>query len=321
MKRLLLQILTLFMLAFLYSGCSEKPTEPLKIGTSYWIGYEPFYLAQEFGYYSEDKVVVKNLQNMSDVLLAFNNKLIDAAGITLDVAIELLQYRSDFSIMLLVDYSDGSDAILAKPHIKSVTALEGKKILVEKDSIGPYLLIRALQQNGLKEESISIINATTDRHQSLLKDEQYDAAITYDPYKTHLLAEGMNDIYNSKSIPFEIVDILVIDNNVLKNRPQEVKMIADGFFRAMKDIESKDAKAYQYVSERFNMDIESLKRGFADIKLIDRAMNKELMLDNPTKIKKSIDLLADNIAIQNLKVRQVDTYSLIPEKKYMEYLK
>ena len=62
-------------------------------------------------------------------------------------------------MILLTDYSAGNDMIVAKPPLRSVEALKGKKVGVELGLVDHLLLETALQKHGLKDGDVTLVNA------------------------------------------------------------------------------------------------------------------------------------------------------------------
>ena len=52
--------------------------------------------------------------------------------------------------ILITDYSNGNDMIVAKPGIDSIKALKGKKVGLEIGLVEHLMLTKALEKNGLK---------------------------------------------------------------------------------------------------------------------------------------------------------------------------
>ncbi len=106
------------------AACSEPRIQTLRIGTSVWPGYEPLYLARELGYLKTDEVDLLEYTSASQVLRAYKNGLLDAAAITLDEAIKLLEGGEDFRVILVMDVSNGADVLLGQASLKSIDDLK-----------------------------------------------------------------------------------------------------------------------------------------------------------------------------------------------------
>lgn len=117
-------------------GCDVPHKPPLLLGTNAWLGYEPLYLSRELGYWTPEQVHLVEYLSSSETLRAFRNREIDAAALTLDEVLLLLQDGVDIKAILITDVSLGGDAILARQGIGSVKALKGHRVAVESSALG-----------------------------------------------------------------------------------------------------------------------------------------------------------------------------------------
>lgn len=105
----------------------------------------------------------------TEVMRAFRGRELEAAAVTLDEVLMLARSDADFSIVLVFDYSNGADALLSKPSIKSIRDLRGRKVGAETGALGAYVLARALKTEGLKAEDITVVHLPVDEHEGALR--------------------------------------------------------------------------------------------------------------------------------------------------------
>src|SRR3954464_15656187 len=103
------RFLSLVLPAFGLAGCGEAPAPPFRMATYQWPGYEPFFLARALGYFSERQVQLLEFPSAADCILAFKNRVVDAVTLTADEAIRLVHAGHDPRIVLLIDFSNGTD--------------------------------------------------------------------------------------------------------------------------------------------------------------------------------------------------------------------
>ena len=138
------------------SGCSNETVPTIRVGTNVWPGYEPLYLARNLEKWPEKQIKLVEYPSASEVIRAFRNRSIEAASLTLDEVLLLRQDNIPVTVVLVHDISAGGDVIMATPEIKKVTQLRGKKVAVESNALGAFVITRALQINGLNSSDISI---------------------------------------------------------------------------------------------------------------------------------------------------------------------
>lgn len=298
-------IINLFILVNLLAGCA-RPEPPLRIGTNQWVGYEPLYLARDLGYLDDTPVRLAEYLSTSDVMNALRNESIEAAAITLDEALILLSEGFDLKIILIFDYSVGADALVARPGIRDIKGLKGKKIGTEGMASGAYILSRALEAGGLGPSDVKIVPVSAGEQEKAFKEGSVDAVITFEPAMTRIMEAGGKKIFDSRMIPGEILDVLAVRADVLKKQHNTARDIIKNWFRAIdylkknqKDASERMARRSHVTGEQYIKSLEGLYfPGFAEnnallvseapgiLATAQRLIN--IMLDNGF-IKKNVD--------------------------------
>ena len=82
---------------------------------------------------------------------------------------------------MLTDYSNGNDMIVAKPGIKSVKDLKGKKIGLEVGLVEHLMLLNALKKNGMTEADVTLVNTPTNQTPQAFPSPTLDAVAAWNP--------------------------------------------------------------------------------------------------------------------------------------------
>lgn len=224
-RRLLLALLIALSLASCEQLAESSVTEPepLRIGGTVWPGYEPLYLAETLGYFDDLPVKMVNYPSASEVIRAYRNGAIKAAALTMDEVLLLAESGFEPRVVLILDVSYGGDVILAREGINHVTDLKGKHVGAENSAVGAYLLSRALSMNGMSMSDVILEPLEVYEHEVAFADGLVDAVVTYEPERTRVLGRGAREIFSSKEIPGEIIDVLVVDEDYMARNPAIVK--------------------------------------------------------------------------------------------------
>ncbi len=236
-------------------ACERK--EPIRIGLNTWPGFEFLYLAEHKGFFAAEGVKVRlvELGSLDDSRRAFQRGQIDAMGCTL---IELLLSRAESSrqaqAFYVVDFSTGADVLLAQTSIESVADLRGKRVGIELGNLTIYLLSRALQENGLGLDDVTLVPLDQLKMIDAFAQGQVDAVATFPPSSTAIASTGKaNEIFDSGGIPREIVDLLTMDARMLRDRPRDAAAVARAFERAVQYAQDHPDDAYRFMAARENM--------------------------------------------------------------------
>lgn len=277
------------LLTLLLSAC-QSPEPQLRIGSNTWSGYEPLYLARDLGFYDDTQVNLVELSSASDVMHALRSGTLEGAALTLDEALTLLDDKFDLRLILIMDFSNGADALLAKPEITSLTALKGKRVAVEYTAVGAIVLDGALEAAGLTPADIKIVACRVDEHVNCYS--SVDAVVTFEPTKTKLLQLGAHQLFDSSQIPGRITDVLVVLTDTTKTHPNSLKQLLAGYFKALDYLAAKPEEAATRMAKRMNLSANQVLSSYDNISLQGIEENHQLLLGAPAPFEGTATELA-----------------------------
>src|SRR5210317_1659134 len=146
MKTTVRRTLGMLIGAALLTLSSLGNAEPLKVGYSDWPGWVAWEVAVDKGWFKEAGVDVSfEWFDYVASMDAFAAGKLDAVSMTNGDTLVTGATGGKGIMVIINDFSDGNDMIVAKPGIKSVKQLKGKKIGVEVGYVGHLLLLKALE--------------------------------------------------------------------------------------------------------------------------------------------------------------------------------
>lgn len=274
---MLLRALAGIALALSLANCSREPESTLRIGTNVWIGSEPLYLARELGQLPPKTVQLLEYPSASEVLRAFRNQAIDGMVISLDelfgLAVEGMKPRA----ILVVDVSNGADAIVGRVDMRSMKDLRGKRVAVESGALGAFVLSRALALNGMQASDITVVQMESNEQPTAFEKGQVDGAVTFDPYRTQLLQHGGSTLFDSTRIPGEIVDLVVVRESVLDKQSKAVQTLLVGWFKAIDYLQREPADAARRMGIRQQTTGEQYLAGLRGLHIPSREENLRMI--------------------------------------------
>jgi len=203
--------------------------EPLKIAYSDWPGWVAWDVADKKGFFKAEGVDVQLLWfEYGPSMDAFSAGKVDAVAVTNGDALVTASSGARNVMILLNDYSNGNDMIVAKPGITSVKDLKGKKIGVEIGLVDHLLLLKALQLNGLKESDVTLVKMATDQAAQVLASGAVDAVAAWQPNAGQALkaVKGSQAIFTSADVPGLIYDALAVSpTSLAKDKPSWAKVV------------------------------------------------------------------------------------------------
>ena len=203
--------------------------EPLKIAYSYWPGWVAWDVAEKNGFFKAEGAYVQLLWfDYVPSMDAFAAGKVDAVSVTNGDALVLGATGARSVMILLNDYSNGNDMIVAKAGISSVKDLKGKKVGVEIGFVDHLLLLKALQLNGLKESDVTLVPMATNDAAQVLGSGQVDAVAAWQPNSGQALktVKGSKAIFTSADVPGLIFDALAVSpSSLTKNKAAWAKVV------------------------------------------------------------------------------------------------
>jgi NitT/TauT family transport system substrate-binding protein len=235
------------------ASCSSYEP-PLRIALIRWPPFEFLHLAQEKGYFAEEGVEVRLIEfvAVNDTQRAFEHDKIDGGTFSL---FQVLQNRDQLTrkmqIPLVIDFSDGADMLMARPEVADVRALRGRRVGVTLSPLDIFFLTRALELHGMTLQDVSLVFVRTADMAEALRDGKVDAITAYPPNSTEVENAGIaRPIFSSSRIPGEIVDVLALDEAVIRKRPDDVAGVIRAFYRAVEFAQQHPEEAWQIMSAR-----------------------------------------------------------------------
>lgn len=214
--------LALGCLGLVAAGCSRTP-DHVSVPVSNWPGYEYFYLAEQAGLARDQGVSLSTVEfaDPQAIVHAYLRGDLAIAQLTTVEAVDICARVLDRCpvVVLVLDESVGGDQVMARQGITAIEQLRGKRVGVTLSTLGPYVLSRALELQGLSLGDVKLHNITLDSMPAALARGSVDAVAVYPPYSEYASRQGnASTVFDSRSIPGEIFDVLVVDPQALEQQ-------------------------------------------------------------------------------------------------------
>jgi len=254
----------------------------LKIAHTTWVGYGTLYLARDLGYFKEQGLDVKlqAIEEASMYMAAQASGNIDGAASTID---EILKYRPNmcFKSVIALDDSYGGDGIVTSNDIKSLKDLKGTKVAVNEGSVSQFWLSYLLEKEGMSMSDLVIQNMTADDAASAFVAGRVPTAVTWEPHLSLVRKNKTGKVLvDSSQTPGVIVDVVELSCDVIKERPEDVKALVDGIYKAVEYTKTHPEEAYKIMAKGvggYLADPKDFADAAANVRFYDKAMNESLM--------------------------------------------
>ena len=232
-RRRLCQAMFAGMLVPTLTACTQPVRLPLTVGSNAWVGYDPLALARDQHLFDTQRIKVVGLSSSSETLRYLRNGLLDAGALTLDEALRLNDEGFDVRVVALLDASTGADVVMGDPSVRQLADLKGRAVAVESTTVGALMLRRLLKAGGMTTGDIQAVHLEATQHLDALRAGRVIASVSYEPIASVLREAGYGKLFDSADMPGDIVDVLVVRNLVLKERPDDVAALVAGWNRGL----------------------------------------------------------------------------------------
>jgi len=250
----------LFILPLIFSGCVQKPKvqkiEKLTIAFQNWIGYGPFYLAQEKGFFRDEGLELVFIDEQLDSARrdAFKEGMLDCEAGTIDLLVSKRAQDIPIVAVMELDRSFGADAIVATENIKSLGDLVGQRIAFARDDVGETFLSYLFFKNNLPFEKLIIVPKGVEDAADAFINKEASAVVTWEPWVSKALQRpGSHILISSKDYPGVIIDTLNIREDIVKAQPEIVRGLMRGWFKAVKFYQEHPSEASQAIAKYYKI--------------------------------------------------------------------
>jgi len=232
-------------------GCSRSQTgdgiPKLRLAASIYVGWMPWMLAAQSGLLAAQskqrgldisllrgdyaETIDQYLSGHADAIVITN---IDALG-----AFAESKIASD--VILIGSFSAGNDALLV-PAGQTGLAQDGEVGLV-KNSVSEYVLDRYLetQQRALSTLKLTDVSDADMASTFVAAGNALAGVVTWNPIVAAIEANaGGKRLFDSKALPGEIADSLVVRRSVLEAYPEFAQALLGTWFRVMQQMQGAD---------------------------------------------------------------------------------
>jgi len=255
----------------------------LQVAIVSWPAYEYFYLAEDkdlarpFGL----NLQVNQYSSLLDQRQAFERGDVQAIATTIPEALAICHERPARcpQLVLVLDQSDGADVILARAPISTPQQLLGARVGLERAVLAEYLLTRSLgDQPRPLNQQMRLHFDVPDGLVARLRSGELDAVVTYHPYDTPLRQDpAIREVFSSKRIPGEIVDVLAVDPTYAREHPEELKALVKTWWAARDYARRNPNQAAAVMAQRQQLNLEQFQAAEKGLLYPSQASQGELL--------------------------------------------
>jgi NitT/TauT family transport system substrate-binding protein len=277
--RVVLVALVLMVLAEFPTPTHGQNLPKIKLGVQPWLGYGPWWIAEEQGFFADHglDVQVVDFTWDQDMNAALASSRIDVEAAATNTLIAMINQGVDAQAFLLLDASFQADAIIARNTITSIEDLKGREVAYEPGSTSDLLLNYALSEAGMTIEDVTPVPIAAADAGAALIAGHVDVAVTYEPYISAALS-GRDDygvLYTAAERPGLISDVMIAQREFIQDNPEVIENLALAWNDAIDYLRENPDDGGQIIADAVGSPLEEFQVAFEGVQVFDLAENAE----------------------------------------------
>ncbi|MDR2637771.1 MAG: putative urea ABC transporter substrate-binding protein [Zoogloeaceae bacterium] len=213
-----------------------------------------------------------NVTQINDVVEAINQytagKYDGCTMTNMDALIIPAASGVDSTGLILGSFSNGGDGVVIKGREKTLKDLKGMKIYLPELTVSHYLLVRGLETAGLRERDVKVVNTSDADLVAAYANKSVEAAVAWNPQLMTLKArQDTAEIFSSRQIPGEIIDVMVVNTGILRDNPALGKALTGAWFEVMALMKAGDKAALEHMAKSSGTDLAGYEAQLRDTRL------------------------------------------------------
>ncbi|MFW2586962.1 putative urea ABC transporter substrate-binding protein [Sagittula sp. SSi028] len=262
--------LSLGLLAALPAQAQEKTD--FKIAWSIYVGWMPWGYLEDSGImdkWAEEYGIDVEIVQINDYVESINQYTAGAFDGVSATNMDTLSIPAgsgvDTTALIIGDYSNGNDAVIAKGDV-TLEDLAGTKVNLVELSVSHYLLARALDSAGLAERDLDGVVNTSDADMiAAYATDDVTTVVTWNPLVSEITASNPDAtvLFDSSKIAGEILDLMVVNTETLEANPDFGKALVGAWYEVMGLMASGDEDTLTAMAEASGTDLDGYKAQLA----------------------------------------------------------
>jgi len=274
------RVVALILLVGVVAGCGGSKPPSLRIAVPRRPTAEVFALAKEKKLLEKAGVDVEFTQypSIRACVEAFSRGGFDGLCCTTIDQLLLVDRGFDLKAVMIMGYSNGIDALVARRGIGGIAQLRATRVGVSMRTVGEYLLYRALQRSFVSSEDVEIVDLSAEQIEQQLIKGQLSAGVVSEPALSRLLATGkVAVLFGSERLPGEIIDVLCLNKSVIEAKEEDCRRLVEGWFDALVYWSRQSADAEAFMASHEGTTRAALRRAISRLRLPRRNENARLI--------------------------------------------
>jgi NitT/TauT family transport system substrate-binding protein len=150
-----------------------------------------------------------------------------------------------------------------------------------------------------------------DRHLQAFQNGEVDAVVTFEPVRSQLLKAHARELFSSREIPGEIVDVLVVRQGLTSQRKDALCHLLDGYFSALAELRQDPERAAHALAGPEDITPDELVAAWQLMQLPERDEAAAMLQAGQQGLALTLGKLEKVMTANSLLTRDIDEKSLL----------
>lgn len=282
------------------SKTSGKYDGKVTLAMTSWVGYAPLLIAKEKGYFEKYGVDMEIIQSDSGSDKRSALQAGEIQGYPAATSSVMMTAAAGVNVKQVcgIDYSNGSDGIVAKNDIKSISDLKGKTVALDQSgSASLFFFQYVLSKYNMTLDDVTVVDMASSDAGAAFVAGQVDAAVTWEPYLSKGAATKFgHKLVDSSEYNEAIAETLLMDADFTEKYPETVKGIVQAWYDALDYIKENKEDSYKIMGDGIGQSVSDVEENIKYVKFIDEAGTEEFFGkegDSDSTIKTVCNMIVD----------------------------
>lgn len=243
-----------FVLTAFTTAAYGQQRHTLVAGLVTWIGYGPFFIAQEKGFFDAEGITVniRVMDGPGEREAAFASGQIDLFPNTPDAFTIFAAQGTAGKMVMPLDESRGADGLIARSSIKSISDLKGKTIGFQSGITSHFFLLYELDKVGLRAKDVIQQNMEAGDAGAAFLAKRLDAAVTWEPWLSKARQDPDSRVLaTSAETPGLLVSSMMLKPRLLSARRADVLAFMRAWYKAVDFLNSNPEESRNIIGKAF----------------------------------------------------------------------
>jgi NitT/TauT family transport system substrate-binding protein len=252
------------------------PSNPISLATYEWPGSFWVNLAADKGWFAEAGLDVrvidvnqKYFKSLDDVALGN----IDGMGFSQYDLVQHVAAGNDLVGVAAIDYSEGAEALIARPDIHTLHDLKGKRLALTRNTYLEYLLSVVAEREGFNVGDITLLDRSQEEALADFQAGRADAVFLWEPQSAAALKSGGRSLFSTRDFPGLTYSVLTFRREFVNEHPREIAALMQVWHRAERYTREHPDEVCALIARSVNEPLADVRRLYDTDRILDLADN------------------------------------------------